>query len=208
LRLLIATTNPHKLREIRGLMAGVSVELMSLADLPAAAEPEETGATFQENARQKAFYYDDVLARTTAPTLRPTMTAAEDSGLVIDALDGEPGVRSARFLRPDATYPERFDEILRRLAERRDAPRTARFVCAMTVVLRGEIVFETTGTVEGEIASHPRGSGGFGYDPLFHFPPYASTLAEVTDEQKRRVSHRGQAFRALADWLGKSSRSG
>jgi XTP/dITP diphosphohydrolase len=207
-RLLIATTNPHKLREIGSLMAGVPIDLISLADLPPAAEPEETGATFQANARQKALYYDNLLTRTTGVTLRPTMTVAEDSGLEIDALHGEPGVRSARFLGADATYSERFDEILRRLAERPDAPRTARFVCAMTVVLGGEIVFETTGTVEGEIATQPSGSGGFGYDPLFYFPPYASTLAQVTDEQKRRVSHRGQVFRALAAWIENSNRSG
>jgi XTP/dITP diphosphohydrolase len=128
---------------------------------------------------------------------------AEDSGLVIDALDGEPGVRSARFLRPDATYPERFAEIFRRLEARPERPRTARFVCALALVRDGKVVYETTGTVEGEIARAARGSAGFGYDPIFYYPPYDSTLAEVTEEEKLRVAHRGQAFRSLARWLVK-----
>ena len=129
------------------------------------------------------------------------LTAAEDSGLVIDALDGEPGVRSARFLRPDASYPERFAAIFERLAQRADRPRTARFVCALTVVDGDRIAFETTGTVEGLIASNSAGTGGFGYDPIFYYPPYGATLAEVGEHEKLAVAHRGQAFRALANWI-------
>ena len=168
------------------------MELAGLRDFPAVAEPEETGTTFQENARLKALYY---AANVGADVV------SEDSGLVIDALDGEPGVHSARFLRPDASYPERFAEIYRRLAERPTRPRTARFVCAIAVVKDGEVVYETTGVVEGEVAAAPHGEAGFGYDPIFHYPPYGCTLAEVTEEKKLRVAHRGQAFRALADWL-------
>src|SRR5262245_13206080 len=115
MRLLIATTNAGKLREIRDLLRDVPVDLVSLVDVPSIAEPEETGETFEENARLKARYY---AAHTQLPTV------AEDSGLVIDALQGEPGVRSARFLRPDATYPERFAEILSRLAQRASQPRS------------------------------------------------------------------------------------
>jgi XTP/dITP diphosphohydrolase len=122
---------------------------------------------------------------------------------VIDALDGEPGVRSARFLRPDATYPERFAEIFRRLDRVPDRPRTARFICAVAVARDGAVVFETAGTIEGEIARAPRGTAGFGYDPIFYYPPYSSTLAEVTEAEKLRVAHRGEAFRALAKWLKK-----
>ena len=194
MRLLVATTNRDKLREIRGLMAGVPVELVTLADFPAVAEPDETGATFQENARLKAAYY---------AAHAGIATVAEDSGLVIDALDGAPGVRSARFVRPDASYEERFAEIYRRLGRRggTGSPATARFICALAVVNRGKVLFETTGTVEGEIASAPRGSGGFGYDPIFHYPPYGRTLAEVTEPEKLAVAHRGQAFRQLAQWL-------
>jgi XTP/dITP diphosphohydrolase len=126
---------------------------------------------------------------------------AEDSGLEIDALGGEPGVRSARFLGAEATYPARFEEIARRLAAAPHSPRTARFVCALAMVERDTVVFETTGTVEGEIAARPGGTGGFGYDPIFYYPPYGATLAEVNQEQKLRVAHRGQAFRHLAKWL-------
>jgi len=190
--LLVATTNPGKLREIRQLMTGVPVNLLSLADLPAVEEPEETGTTFEENARLKAQYYS---ARS------GLWTVAEDSGLVIDALGGEPGVKSARFLRTNATYPERFAEIYRRLDVRSDTSRTARFIAALASVDDGTIVYETTGIVEGTIADVPRGSGGFGYDPIFFYPPYARTLAEVSEPEKIAVAHRGIAFRKFVDWI-------
>jgi XTP/dITP diphosphohydrolase len=190
--LLIATTNPGKLREIRALMGDVPVRLVSLADIPHIEEPEETGTTFEENARLKARYY---AARS------GLWTVAEDSGLVIDALEGEPGVLSARFLRPDATYPERFAEIYRRLHARGSPPRTARFVAALASVDGGEVVYETTGTIEGEIANAPSGSGGFGYDPIFFYPPYGKTLADVSAADKIAVAHRGVAFRRFASWV-------
>jgi XTP/dITP diphosphohydrolase len=196
-RLLVATTNPGKLREIRALMSDAPVELLGLSDLPRIEEPEETGATFEENARLKALYY---ASRT------GLWTVAEDSGLVIDALGGEPGVLSARFLRPDASYAERFAEIFRRLDDNPRQPRTARFVAALACVSRGEVVYETTGVVEGEIAAAPRGLGGFGYDPIFVYPPYGKTLAEVTDPEKIAVAHRGIAFRRFAQWLALSER--
>jgi len=190
--LLVATTNPGKLREIRQLMAGVPIRLLSLADLPPIEEPEETGTTFEENARLKAHYYS---ARS------GLWTVAEDSGLVIDALGGAPGVKSARFLRADATYPERFAEIYRRLDARVGTSRTARFVAALASVEDGKIVYETTGAVEGTIADAPRGSGGFGYDPIFFYAPYKRTLGEVTEPEKIEVAHRGIAFRKFAAWV-------
>lgn len=165
-------------------------------------EPDETGATFEENARIKALEYDRAVTQPAATVQCGHMyTVAEDSGIVIDALDGEPGVYSARFLRPDATYPERFAEIYRRLAERQDAPRTTRFVCAVAVVHAGVVVYETRGTVEGEVAPVPQGDHGFGYDPIFYYPPYGKTLAAVSEDEKLRVAHRGNAFRTLAAWL-------
>jgi XTP/dITP diphosphohydrolase len=197
-RLQIATSNDGKLREIRSLLNASDVSLVMLQDLPPIEEPEETGATFEENARLKARYY----ARHSG--LR---TVAEDSGLIIDALNGEPGVRSARFLRADASYAERFAFIFHRLAEHQDRARTARFVCAVAVADGDRIIFETTGTVEGLIATAPSGSGGFGYDPIFYYPPYGTTLAEVSDDRKLAVAHRGQAFRALARWLSHESSS-
>jgi XTP/dITP diphosphohydrolase len=216
IRLLLATTNPHKLREISALLADVPVELVGLDALPPIEEPDETGKTFEANAALKALHYDRaasairrklqvVAAMDSSLSVKRTtnLVVAEDSGLVIDALNGEPGVRSARFLRPDATYPERFAEIYRRLDTLPERPRTARFVCAVAVVRDGTVVFETTGRIEGEIAPAPRGDRGFGYDPIFYYPPFGSTLAEVTEEEKLRVAHRGEAFRSLAKWLKK-----
>ena len=191
-QLLVATTNTGKLREIRSLLAGVPVELVTLRDLQPIEEPQETGLTFEDNARLKALYYSAHSGMT---------TVAEDSGLVVDGLDGEPGVRSARFLRPDATYPERFAEIFARLAGPPEKNRAARFVCALAVAEGERIIYEARGTVEGEIAREARGTAGFGYDPIFFFPQYHSTLAEVTEDAKLAVAHRGQAFRSLASWL-------
>lgn len=196
-RLLVATTNPHKLREIRDLLSGAPIDLVGLETHTPIEEPEETGTTFEENARLKALHYD----RAARAVQDCDLTVAEDSGLVVDALDGKPGVHSARFLRADASYPERFAEIFRRLDEHPERPPTARFICALAVVQDGRVVYETRGRVDGEITRPPRGSAGFGYDPIFYYPPYQCTLAEVTQTSKLNVAHRGQAFRALADWL-------
>jgi XTP/dITP diphosphohydrolase len=201
--LLVATTNADKVREIAFLLRGVPVSLLTLRDGPAVPEPVETGETFEANARLKSEYYDGTVAaplRAGRPGTR-LLTVAEDSGLAIDALDGEPGVYSARFLSPTATYPERFAAIQARLAARPEAPRTARFVCALAAVEDGRVLFETRGTIEGVIAHEPRGGAGFGYDPIFEYPPFHKTLAEVSEADKLAVAHRGHAFRSLASWL-------
>jgi XTP/dITP diphosphohydrolase len=201
--LLVATTNADKAREIARLLGGVPVSLLTLGDGPAVPEPVETGDSFEANARLKAEYYD----RTVAAPLRAArpggrlLTVAEDSGLAIDALGGEPGIYSARFLSPTASYPERFAAIQSRLGERPEAPRTARFVCALAVVEHAQVRFETRGTIEGIIAAEAHGSAGFGYDPIFEYPPFGKTLAEVTEADKLAVAHRGHAFRSLASWL-------
>jgi XTP/dITP diphosphohydrolase len=190
LELLIASTNPGKVREIRAVLAGLSVTLHSLADLPSVPEPWETGLTFADNALLKARYY--------AQTSR-LLTVAEDSGLVIDALGGRPGVKSARY--PGATYPEKFAQLYAELAPH-PRPWTARFVCALAFVgtpnsisALGPPLFACETTVEGEIATEPAGSFGFGYDPIFYYPPYETTLGNVDDERKLAVAHRGKAFR-------------
>jgi XTP/dITP diphosphohydrolase len=201
--LLLATTNRDKQREMAALLAGMPIDVLTLRDLPPVAEPDETGSTFEDNARLKALYYDALhhdRARS-GPETDLAETVAEDSGLVIDPLDGDPGVRSARFVRPDASYAERFAEIYRRLASVPPDRWTARFVCALAVVRRGAVVFETTGTVEGRIAPTPLGAGGFGYDPIFYYPPYGTTLAEVDTPRKLAVAHRGVAIRRLVAWL-------
>lgn len=190
-RLLVATTNAGKLEEIGALLAGLPVRLETLASWPALAAPEESGRTFADNARLKALYYAQA---TGVPTV------AEDSGLEIDALGGAPGVESARFGGPGASYPEKFALIYARLAAGASKESGARFVCALAVADAGRIAFEATGTIEGTIAPAPRGSGGFGYDPIFYYPPFGYTLAEA-GPRKSEVSHRAAAFRQLRDYL-------
>jgi XTP/dITP diphosphohydrolase len=189
---LIATTNPGKLREIRRILDGTAVALKTLGDFPNLAVPEETGMSFAENARQKATYY-------AAATGMVAM--AEDSGFEVDALGREPGIYSARYLREDAGYGERFDDIYRRVRQSGATDLPARFVCALAVAEHDEILFEATATVEGALAPAPAGVNGFGYDPIFLYPPYGKTFGEVSDEEKTAVSHRGQAMRAFRDYL-------
>ncbi len=189
-RLLIATTNPGKLREIAGILEGVPIELVTLTDRPPIAEPQENGATFDENARLKARYYSKATG---------LLSVADDSGLEIDALDKAPGVHSARWHGTD--YAVKFRKIQELFRECGVSGSTARFVCSIAVARGDSIVFEARGIVEGEIAAEPRGSNGFGYDPIFFYPPFGCTLAELDRDQKAAVSHRGKAFRALRDYL-------
>jgi XTP/dITP diphosphohydrolase len=200
--LLLATTSLDKIQEIRGVLTNIPYSLLTLKDMPPVAEPDETGLTFGENARLKATYYAAKLVDPLGGDKRQAvLTVAEDSGLVVDVLHGEPGVRSARFLGPDASYPDRFVELNKRLDAKPDKPRTARYICALTVIRDGKVVYETTGAVQGEIAKDATGTGGFGYDPIFYYPPYQKTLAEVSQTEKLAVAHRGHAFRRLAEWL-------
>jgi XTP/dITP diphosphohydrolase len=193
--LLIATTNPGKVREIRLALADLDLTLVTIADAAAGlASPQETGATFAENAAIKATAYAQ---HTGLPTV------AEDSGLSIDVIGGRPGVASARY--PGDTYAQKFARLYQELAPW-PRPWTARFTCA--VAFRGlegsRGSFAGLATVEGEIAPAPRGAHGFGYDPIFFFPPSGCTTGEMTDEQKLGISHRGRAFRQFRDWLGAS----
>jgi XTP/dITP diphosphohydrolase len=190
-RLLVATTNPNKVREIRQLLDSVNVELVTLAAWPGLVAPEETGKTFEDNARAKARYYAAATGE---------LTVAEDSGLEIDALGGAPGVESARFGGAATSYPEKFALIYDALCANASAASAARFVCAVALARGDRILFETRGTVEGTIAPEPKGDGGFGYDPIFFYTPYGKTLAEAGDA-KDAVSHRGKAFRVLRTYL-------
>jgi XTP/dITP diphosphohydrolase len=192
MEIVVATTNPGKIREIRLALAGAPAQLLALdQSLP---EPEETGLTFADNAALKAVYY---AKRTGLPTV------AEDSGLAIDALGGRPGVMSARY--SGETYAEKFANLYRELASH-PRPWTARFVCALAFVANahnGAVTFACAATVEGEIAPEPRGAHGFGYDPIFFYPPSGCTTSEMADDQKLVVSHRGKAFSIFAQWLSK-----
>lgn len=191
-RLVLATTNPNKVREIRAILGDVPYELVGLDRFPAIPAPAETGRTFAENARAKARAYAAATGE---------LVVAEDSGLAIDALGGAPGVESARYGGADTTYPQKFARLYDALRTRGRTDSPARFVCAIALAQDGRILFETEGEVAGRIAAAPRGDGGFGYDPIFFYEPYGCTLAEATPEQKAAVSHRGHAFRKLRDHL-------
>lgn len=196
--LLLATTNAGKLREFRELLTGLPFDVITLADVVAPPPPEETGQTFADNARQKALYYANA---TGLPTV------AEDSGLEIDALGGAPGIHSARLGGADLPYPAKFEVIYERLRPLGAIESPARFVSALALADGGHVVFESRGTVEGRIAPEPRGAGGFGYDPIFFYPPFGCTLAEAGD-RKTAVSHRGRAVRKLRAYLGQGGQEG
>lgn len=188
--LLIATTNPGKLREIKDILNWIPIELVTLELFPDVPEPEETGETFAENARIKAIYYSEA---TGLPSV------ADDSGLEIQAMGNAPGIHSARWHGTD--YPTKFAAIRRELAAKGLETSAARFVAHIALAHDGNILFEASGIVQGEIAPEPKGTHGFGYDPIFFYPPYGCTLAEVDGAKKAAASHRGKAFRQLRDWL-------
>ena len=190
MKLVVATTNQGKLREINAILKSAPVELVMLDAFPDIPEPEEPGDTFAENARLKALYY---AAATGLPSV------ADDSGLEIAALGNAPGVHSARWYGSD--YAVKFERIYELLRERGIASSAARFVCNVALAHDGRILYETAGTVEGTIAPEPKGTNGFGYDPIFFYPPFGVTLGELDLDRKGTLSHRGKAFRALRDYL-------
>jgi XTP/dITP diphosphohydrolase len=188
--LLLATTNPGKLREIRDLLHDVPFDVRSLEGLPEVPPPEETGTTFEANALLKARYYAEATG---------LLAVADDSGLEVDAMDRRPGVLSARY--PGATYGERFANIWREMAASGRSERSARFVCAIALASPDGVLYEARGVVEGEILPEARGTEGFGYDPIFYSPELGKGLGEATLAEKRTVSHRGRAFAALGAFL-------
>jgi len=184
-RLLLATNNPGKAAELRDLLDGCGWEMVTPADLGLDIDAEETGETYQENARIKA------MAGMQASGL---VTLADDSGLEVQAMGGEPGVLSARFLGPTASFPERFAEIERRLAGKTLDERTCRFVAVIAIAdPRTNDVHFAEGEARGLIASRPRGDGGFGYDPIFWSPEQSETFGELPDREKAIISHRARA---------------
>lgn len=194
-RLVIATTNRHKLAELETILRDVPFQLYSLQDVGVGLDVEETGQTFAENASIKALAY----ARATG-----LLCLADDSGLEIDALGGAPGVYSARFAGRETPYDERFRIILEQMQGLTGSQRSARFRCAMAVAEPGGLCRVVEGTLEGEIADRPRGTNGFGYDPIFLVPGLKKTTAELLPEQKNWISHRGRAAQVarilLQDW--------
>jgi XTP/dITP diphosphohydrolase len=190
MRILLATTNKGKIRELERLLDDEEFELKGLEGLPTP-DDIETGSAFAENALLKAHYYHN---------LTGLVTVADDSGLEVEALNGSPGIYSARYGGPDATDMDRIQKLLREMGNVPAQNRNARFVCAAAVVWKGgEKVF--MGEVHGTILNEPRGESGFGYDPVFYYEPFGRTFAELNHEEKSGISHRGLAFGQLVQWL-------
>lgn len=192
MRLLLATTNQGKIKELRKILGDEGFELIGLGEW--ASEVEETGETFADNALLKARYYHQV---------SKLATIADDSGLEVEALDGAPGVYSARYAGTEASDLDRVHKLLEDMQDVPTKKRGARFVCVAAIVWSGgERVF--TGEACGTLLKELRGEDGFGYDPIFYYAPLGKTFAELTNEEKALVSHRGLAFRQLAQWLKES----
>ncbi|MBN1192409.1 MAG: XTP/dITP diphosphatase [Coriobacteriia bacterium] len=184
LKLLIASANKGKVAEYRALLDGVDCELLSLADAGLDGDIEETGTTYEENARLKAV---------ACAQRSGLLTLADDSGLEVDALWGEPGIRSARYAGEKATDSERVAHLLAKLKDVPDEQRGARFVCVIAIATpEGEVTY-CNGECRGSIVTEPRGAKGFGYDPSFLVPEFGVTMAELPPEVKNRISHRGRA---------------
>ncbi len=207
-RVFIATSNRGKLRDFAGAAAGHDIQVQGLPGFDSLPQVLEDGATFEANAQKKAEHYSRLIPG--------EMVLADDSGLEVDALGGAPGVHSARFaaagpaaadapLRAAATHEDSADaannaRLLRELGATPEARRRARFVCVIAAARDGRTLASFRGVAEGRILAESRGSRGFGYDPLFFFPPLARTFGELTAEQKAAVSHRGEAFRKFLEW--------
>jgi XTP/dITP diphosphohydrolase len=198
--LLLATRNAHKTREFRELL-GNNFNVTDLSAFPLIAVPEETGGTFQENAILKAVAVSQQLVRTsrcdvrTAQRAVPTLVLADDSGLDVDALGGAPGIFSARYAGANTSDKENISKLLGELSHRRD--RTARFRCVLAIARDGKLSRTFEGVVEGAIVNLPRGSSGFGYDPVFAPNGFEQTFGELPPELKNQISHRGRAVRKL-----------
>lgn len=190
--LLLASQNPGKLNEMRQLLGGLPFRVLRPADLSIDEAPDETGATFMENAVIKARHY----ARRSG-----LLTVADDSGLSVDALGGGPGLYSSRFGGEGASDDDRNRLLLDKLQGVPTEKRGARFTSAVAVARGEDAPFQAEETVEGRIAEEPRGPHGFGYDPVFFYPPFGRTFGEVAPEEKDRVSHRGKAFARLREFL-------
>jgi len=191
MKVVLASKNKHKLVEISQILEKLDIELVLQSELGVDIDVEETGTTFEENSFQKA---EAVMKATGLPAL------ADDSGIAVDALNGEPGVYSARYGFDDSLDDwGRLLLLLKNTEHVPDGQRQAQFVCVITLVMPDGRTVQARGEVHGELLRHPAGSGGFGYDPIFYYPPYGKTLAEVSAEEKNQVSHRAKALLSFYD---------
>lgn len=193
MKLVVGTKNHGKIRELREFLAGLPIEILGLHEFPNIIEPEETGATFAENAALKARYY----AQATG-----FLALSDDSGLEVAALNGAPGVYSARYAGENASDEERTLKLLDELNLIENESKLARFVCAITIAdAKGAIIFETEGVCEGKIAQVPRGENGFGYDPIFIPDGFEQTFGELSSTAKAEISHRARALKKIIAYL-------
>ena len=189
-RIVFATGNPDKMREFREIFADLDAEILSMKEAGAAADPDETGTTFAENALIKAEAVHALLKD-------DSIVMADDSGLCVDFLGGEPGIYSARWLGHETPYSQKNAELIRRLEGVTGEKRSARFRAAIACILPDGTHLVTEGAMEGLIAEKPAGGHGFGYDPILYLPEFGKCSAELTDNEKNAVSHRGKALRAM-----------
>lgn len=195
IKLLVATSNPGKLKEIRWGLAGLPIKVLSLKEEAITVRYSEKGKTFKENARAKSLFYSQ---------FTNYLTLAEDSGLEVEALKGAPGILSARFAGPKANDEKNIAKLLAQLKNVPGAQRKARFVCCLCLARQGKILKCFQGEVQGWITEEKRGSHGFGYDPIFFYRPFNRTFAELPPKKKNLVSHRGRALRKLRYFLEKN----
>jgi len=198
-RIVVGTRNPKKKSEIESLLQGLPVQLLTIADFPAAPEVDEDEPTLDGNARKKALVLAEALNE---------WVVADDSGLEVDALGGRPGVHSARYAGSDATDSDRCAKLLAELKGVPDESRAARFRCVIALANAGGVLFTAEGRCEGRITAAMHGAGGFGYDPVFYYPPLGRTFAQLSPDEKNSVSHRGKALRAFRDKLGSYLKQG
>ncbi|WLD92278.1 XTP/dITP diphosphatase [Alkalihalobacillus sp. AL-G] len=189
-KIIIATHNEGKVREFKSMFDEFGVSVQSLKDLDYHEEVEETGSTFKKNASLKA---EVIAEHFNEPVL------ADDSGLVVDALDGEPGVYSARYAGEDKDDRANVEKVLRKMEGVENKKRTARFVCVLAVAIPGKTTYTIEGKCEGVITQQPIGENGFGYDPIFYVPSFLKTLAQMESQEKNQISHRANALKELKD---------
>ena len=193
MKVVLASKNKHKLVEISKILEKLDIELVLQSELGVDIDVEETGTTFEENSRQKA---EAVMKATGLPAL------ADDSGIAVDALNGEPGVYSARYGFDDSLDDwGRLLLLLKNTEHVPDGQRQAQFVCVITLAMPDGRIVQARGEVHGHLLRQPAGSGGFGYDPIFYYPPFGKTLAEVSAQEKNEVSHRGKALKLFYEKL-------
>ncbi len=200
-QIIFATGNEGKMREIRAILKDVEADILSMKEAGISLDIEENGESFAENAVIKARAVADALAA--AERLQECVVLADDSGLEIDCLGGEPGIRSARYLGEETPFDVKSRELLRRMERVPDEERSARFVCAIAAVFPNGETITTRGSIEGRIGYALKGDNGFGYDPIFYLPEYGRTAAELTDEEKNQISHRSRALALMKEELKK-----